>query len=147
MEALNAALIKLSNDLGDTHRAGANVLRQALFAPQPSVWAQVAGGSSRLCGVVLYSPVFSTVRGGAGAYVSDLWVDSSARGKGLGSALLKHAANRAASLWGCVFMRLAVYHHNTKARSLYEELGFEPAKDETVMVLAGQAFQQMRRQQ
>jgi ribosomal protein S18 acetylase RimI-like enzyme len=141
---MRAALQALSRDLGDPHRAGVEALRQSLFGPCPAVRAQVAGPATDLCGLVLFSPVFSTVGGGAGAYVSDLWVAPAARGHGLGTALLRAAAAHAAALWGCAFLRLAVHDDNPRARALYSGLGFEPSGGATVMVLAGDAFQDLR---
>jgi ribosomal protein S18 acetylase RimI-like enzyme len=150
LPALDRALRDLSRTLGDTHRAEIDTLERALFGPAPSVWAQVAPGldsADGLRGAVLFSPVFSTVRGAAGLYVSDLWVHEAGRGKGLGAALLSSAAARAAVLWGAEFLRLAVYDQNPRARALYDALGFEPATGETVMRLSGPAFQRLRSQQ
>ena len=42
-------------------------------------------------------------------------------------------------------MRLSVHDNNTRADTFYRNLGFEPVTGETVMVLKGQAFQNMRR--
>jgi ribosomal protein S18 acetylase RimI-like enzyme len=145
LTALDAALKNLSQDLGDPHRAGTDSLRKAVFGPAPSAWAQVMGGPQGLRGLALFSPVFSTARGGAGAYVSDLWVARSERGSGLGTALLQSAADRAATLWGAGYLRLAVHDHNSRARLFYQSLGFEPAEGETIMVLAGQSFRKIRR--
>ncbi|GGH41804.1 Ribosomal protein S18 acetylase RimI [Cribrihabitans marinus] len=144
LTAVESALMSLSRDLEDPYRAGTDALRQALFGAHPAAWAQIADSAAVPAGIVLFSPVFSTVRGGAGVYVSDLWVDSTERGDGMGPALLQSAAEKAAAIWGARFMRLAVYPDNMRARALYDELGFEPVEAETVMVLAGKAFQQMR---
>ncbi|WP_245306291.1 GNAT family N-acetyltransferase [Roseovarius aestuariivivens] len=145
LEALEAALRALGHDLGDPYRAGRDCLGQALFGATPSAFAQIAGDGPQLRGAVLFSPVFSTMRGGAGLYVSDLWVEAAARGSGLGRALLQSAVARADSLWNAGFLRLAVYGQNTRARQVYDALGFTPVAGETVMLLAGEAFQQMRR--
>ncbi len=144
LAALDGALRALSRDLGDPYHASVDSLGQALFGETPSAWAQIADGPAGPGGIALFSPVFSTVRGGAGVYVSDLWVSSAQRGNGLAPALLQSAAERAVGLWGAGFMRLAVYPDNRRASALYGKLGFEPVDAETVMVLTGQAFQNIR---
>ena len=139
------ALSALSRELGDPHTAGQRALERALFGASPSAWANVADGPDGIAGVVLFGPVFSTVRGGPGVFVSDLWVDAAARGNGIGRALLSSAAESGAALWGAGFMRLSVHDSNARAHDIYRDLGFEPITGETVMVLMGQAFQKIRR--
>ena len=88
-----------------------------------------------LRGAVLFSPVFSTIRGAPGLYVSDLWVSDEARGKGLGRGLLAAAADRAGGLWHADWMSLAVYHSSDASRRFYDRLGFKPDTAATVMKL------------
>jgi len=57
-------------------------------------------------------------------YVSDLWVDASARGKGLGSELLQRVAAKARER-GCTHVVLDVDAANMRAIAFYERLGFE----------------------
>jgi ribosomal protein S18 acetylase RimI-like enzyme len=57
-------------------------------------------------------------------YVSDLWVDPPARGRGLGTDLLRHAAEDAASR-ECTHLVLDVDTRNAAAIAFYERLGFE----------------------
>ena len=145
LAALDMALAALSRELGDPHRAGTRELGRALFGTPPSTWALVADGPDGVAGVALYAPIFSTVRGGAGIFVSDIWVDPEARGKGLGVALLHSAADSAATLWDAGFMRLSVYDDNAAARDFYDRLRFQPIGRETMMMLTGQEFQHLRR--
>ena len=142
--AVEAALKALAQDLTDPYRPGRARLRSALFGPTPSAHAQIAMGADGPVGLALFSPVFSTVRGGAGLFVSDLWVGGAARGQGLGRALLQSAAHRAEDLWDACFLRLAVYPDNMGAQAFYETLGFEPVPRELTMVLTGTAFQMLR---
>jgi ribosomal protein S18 acetylase RimI-like enzyme len=142
---LDAALARLSREIGDPHRTGVEELGRALFGTPVLAWSRVADGAQGLAGAVLFAPLFSTVRGGPGVFVSDLWVDPAYRGTGLGVALLGSAADHAGALWGAGFMRLSVHDENRRARDLYRRLGFDPVSGETTMVLAGQAFQQVRR--
>ncbi|MFW5655452.1 MAG: GNAT family N-acetyltransferase, partial [Roseicyclus sp.] len=102
--------------------------------------AGVAEGAADLSGAVLFSPCFSTMRGGPGLFVSDLWVAPDARRQRLGAALLGHAARAAQAEWGARFLRLMVYESNTEARAFYARAGFEAADGEIFLTLSGAAF-------
>ncbi|PWJ20287.1 GNAT family N-acetyltransferase [Jannaschia seohaensis] len=141
---LDAALRRLSEDIGDPHRADRAMLERALFGPRPSAVACIATAGEAAHGVTLFSPVFSTARGAAGLFVSDLWVAPEARGRGLGRALLRAAADEAADLWGAGFLRLIVHDHNEPARAFYDALGFESVTGETTLVLPGPALDSLR---
>jgi|GEM_PF-178133 len=133
---LHESLRALSHDLGDAHVAGVDELMQAAFGPAPVLRAQLAEiGPGPLWGVAVYSPAFSTTRGAAGAYVSDLWVSPRARGAGLGQRLLGAVAQDAALHWRAGFIRLTVYDDNPAAQRFYARLGFVPARGETVFTL------------
>jgi ribosomal protein S18 acetylase RimI-like enzyme len=56
-------------------------------------------------------------------WLEDLYVDESARGTGLGRALVRAALQRAAAR-GCRRMELDVNEQNTAALAFYEQLGF-----------------------
>ena len=90
------------------------------FLSAPSGRALLAGQGS----LALYSPVFSTVIGGAGAYVSDLRVAPDARATGLGRRLLAAVAADASERWGAIYLTLAVYDDSPGARAFYDRLGF-----------------------
>jgi len=143
-ERLNTGLAALSATLGDAHRVDASVLARACFGETPAAHALLAEDGKDLAGVALFSPVVSTARGGAGVYVSDLWVAEAARGRGVGARLLAAVAGRADSLWGARFLKLAVYHTSPRARAFYDGLGFHAATDETVMTLDGAPFAALR---
>ena len=132
---LNAALGQLSQDIGDAHAASDADLLHAGFGPFPVFRAQIAELDEAVTGAILYSPVFSTRLGGPGAFVSDLWVAEAQRGAGLGQTLLAHAAEAARSEWGAVYLKLAVYDDNKRARQFYERLGFAALDGETTLIL------------
>lgn len=138
--ALNAALAKLSASMGDTHRACDESLLKAGFGGWPVLAALLAERDGAVVGVAVFSPFYSTVRGMAGAYVSDLWVDDGLRGGGLGSRLLAQVRDEAAALWGAGFLRLGVYAGNQRARAFYDRLGFVHNPDETYLTLSGAAL-------
>lgn len=151
LPALDAALKNLAQDLGDPYLVGMDTLEHAIFGTKPSTWATVAesvgNAAGNLTGAALFTPTFSTARGGAGAYVSDLWVEEAARGNGIGVALLNAVADRARGLWGAGFLRLSVHDHNPRAQALYRSLGFVPMDGETGMVTRALPLQQMQRTQ
>lgn len=140
VERLDAALRRLSETIGDAHAATADTLRAAGFGSNPVFRAQIAEADGEIVGVALYSPVFSTIRGGAGIYVSDLWVGETARGSGLGARLLRAVARDAGAVWQARFLKLAVYDDNPRARTFYDRLGFVAAIGETVLTLGADQF-------
>jgi len=153
---LHAALQNLSNALSDVHRASVEDLVAHGFGEQAAFFALVADDASAVDtgaqdrhqpfhGVLLASPVFSTSRGGAGLYVSDLWVADTARGTGLGHRLLQSALTLAPSSWRIVFLKLAVHNHNTDARRFYDRLGFTGLPEESVLALSGEALESLRK--
>lgn len=141
---LNAALRRLSSDLGDRHRAGDEDVRRAGFGAAPSFTALLAERDGEIMGVALASPVFSTTRGAPGAFVSDLWVSETARGTGLGRRLLSAVAVMAEADWGAAYLKLSVYHDNTGARAVYDRLGFAPLEDETTMILGASELDRLK---
>ncbi len=127
---LAAALRALSAEMGDAHLAGDDTLARAGFGPHPVFRALLAGPPGDPCGAIVMSPFLSTTRGGAGAYVSDLWVAPGARGAGLGRRLLRAARDEAAALWGARVLRIGLHRDNARAAALYHRLGFRAGPGE-----------------
>lgn len=140
IDALDYALRQLSGDIGDDHKAGTADLAAAAFGKHPSFRAVIAEVDGKTAGVAMFSPLFSTTRGSAGIYVSDLWVGPAARGSGLGRRLLSAAMNEGRATWGADFIKLAVYHDNADAQAFYERLGFVESAGEHALTLSGDAL-------
>lgn len=140
---LNAALRRLSADLGDPHGADDAAIARALQGANPAARGMLALEGAGTVGAALYSPTFSTVRG-AGVYVSDLWVAPEARGGGLGRRLLGAVLRDAGETWGAVRLTLNVYHHSAAARAFYERLGFVPVESYTTMTLEQDAATRLK---
>lgn len=121
---LHTALQNLSETLGDSHRADVDGLNAVVFGPDPAIRAMVARIAGAMVGAVVFSPVYSTVLGMAGLYVSDLWVSDKDRGQGIGQALLAEAALWAQDLWQAGYMKLSVYDTSAGAQKFYDRLGF-----------------------
>ncbi|TYC60673.1 GNAT family N-acetyltransferase [Rhodobacterales bacterium] len=136
---LNDALTSLSEELGDRHGATAEDLLRHGFGPEAAFRALLAEeeATGAVVGAIVCSPVFSTTRAASGLYVSDLWVSTDARGKGLGKRLLSAAINHMPTGWSIGFLRLAVYESNPAARAVYDRLGFISNPGETWLTLAG----------
>jgi len=141
---LDRALRALSGDLGDTHRAHVEALRRAGFGPCPAFHAMLAIGRDTARGAVMFSPVFSTVRGMPGLYISDLWVSADARGSGLGRRLLAEASARAGALWGAGYLRLDVYNSSPDAIGFYRKLGLAPMEGQRTLALLDAGFAQLK---
>ncbi|GAB5460573.1 MULTISPECIES: GNAT family N-acetyltransferase [Hoeflea] len=144
---LNRALGQLSADMGDQHRAGDGDIARFCFGPAPVFHALLAvAQDGTVVGAVAYSPFFSTVYGGVGVYVSDLWVDAQTRGKRLGQRLLAAVRAEGIRMWDAQLMRLNVYHDNPKALAFYERIGFVPVSDTQYLTLSGEALESLGEQ-
>lgn len=150
---LDAALRQLSLEMGDEHRAGLSVLEASLFGNARCCAALLAtatqepesvGISGELpLGAAYFSPMFSTVTGGPGVYVSDLWVAPRMRGSGLGKRLLGAAIRAGRSKWNACFLRLATHDHNPRALAFYQHLGFGGRQGETQLFLSGSDLEKL----
>jgi GNAT superfamily N-acetyltransferase len=87
-------------------------------------------------GFALFFNNFSTWKGKPGLYLEDLFVRPSARGHGLGKALLTHLAKIAVAR-GCARMEWAVLDWNTPAIEFYKAAGAKPMDEWTTFRLTG----------
>ena len=141
---LDHALRLLASDLGDPYTTDTATLTAAVCGPSASCLALLATRDARPLAAVLAAPVFSTKQGGAGLFVSDLWVEETARGRGLARRLLAATLHEGMRRGMGRFLKLAVYHDNPGARDAYDRLGFSAHADETTMVLTGAALETLR---
>lgn len=139
--ALHAALAALSRHLGvaGKFRARPEDYARHGFGQQPLFRALIAEAGGETCGAATYFPEFSTLRGRAGVYLQDLWVEDARRGSGLGRRLLA-AVVREASGWGAAYMRLSAHATNPEAIAFYHRIGFESDEDEMSFVIDGDGF-------
>ena len=84
--------------------------------------------AGRAVGVAVCFPGYSTFQAAPLLNVHDLAVHESARGRGIGRALLAAVKEDAAAL-GCCRVTLEVYGDNSTARRLYERAGFRPTQE------------------
>jgi GNAT superfamily N-acetyltransferase len=97
-------------------------VRRDGFGDRPRFEALLAGKDGRADGLALFFHNYSTWEGRAGIYLEDLFVRESARGQGLGQALLQRLAGIAVER-DCKRLDLWVLHWNP-TREFYHRLGF-----------------------
>ena len=114
------------------------LLREALFGPDPAVFALMAedDGTGEVVGFALWFRNFSTWDGVAGIHLEDLFVRERFRRRGLARALLAALARH------CVeknYTRLswAVLEWNTDAIALYDAVGGRPLREWIAYRLSG----------
>ena len=123
-----AQIHRLIIDLATYERAADQVkvtpeqLRDALFGPQPAVYALVAEADGAVVGFALYFLNFSTWEGVHGIYLEDLYVPPEQRGIGLGKALLTALAEIAVSR-GYARVEWSVLDWNQPSIEFYRSLG------------------------
>lgn len=106
----------------DAVMASEDMLRRALFAFEPKVFAHVAEHDGALIGLALWFLNFSTWTGRHGVYLEDLYVDDAARGLGVGRALMKALAREAVTM-GHARLDWAVLDWNEEAKAFYRRVG------------------------
>ena len=133
------ALRALARDMADPYRMDDALLARVLTQGTSAVLAC----NPAPVGVALYTIFPSTTRGQIGAFVTDLWVDASQRGTGLGRTLLARVRDDVAARWGASFLRLNYYADNPGAAAFYARLGFTAKPSEIWVTLEGQALEQL----
>ena len=132
-----AAYEKLSHEVEVTaERLQASLFPSAGRADAECVLACV---DAEPAGFALCFPTYSTFVGKPGLYLEDLYVRPAFRGRGLGTALLKHMASLANNR-GCGRMEWAVLDWNQPAIDVYERLGARRLTDWTTCRLDGEAL-------
>ena len=99
-------------------------LRELLQRPELGLMLLARSGDSRACvGYALATFGYDIEFSGHDAFITELFIDSSSRSRGIGQALLE-AAVEALRARGVRAVHLMVRPENAKARALYEKHGF-----------------------
>lgn len=121
-------------------------IHEALFGPQPSVYAHVAeesgedGAAGQVVGVALWFRNFSTWDGVHGIYLEDLFVRPEHRGTGHGRALLAALAHECVER-GYTRLSWSVLDWNEPSIGFYRSLGAVAQDEWTTFRLSGPALQ------
>ena len=114
-------------------------LHTALFRPSPALFAHVAEQAGEVVGCALWFLNFSTWDGVHGIYLEDLYVRPTARGSGLGKALLAALAEECVRQ-GYTRLQWWVLDWNEPAIGFYESLGAVAMDEWTVYRVSGPAL-------
>src|SRR5262245_11798213 len=109
---------KLSHEVVATEA----LLREHLFGGRRVAEARIAEVGGQPMGYALFFRNFSAWLGRPGIYLEDIYVRPAARGKGVGTALLREVA-RVAVQRGCGRLEWAVLDWNESAIEFYERMG------------------------
>ena len=125
----------------DAVEATEQMLADALFGPAPVASCSVAvGPDGDVAGFALWYVTFSTWKGRPGLWLEDLFVRPTARGTGLGTALLQELA-RTCLERGYARFEWWVLDWNAPAIAFYRSLGAVPQADWTTFRVDGQALE------
>lgn len=102
-----------------------DLLRDALFGPQPAVEARIAVLGGEVAGYALFFHNFSSWRGKRGLFLEDLFVKPELRGRGIGKALFDEIRNIARER-NCARIEWIVIDWNQPAIDFYKSQGAEP---------------------
>jgi GNAT superfamily N-acetyltransferase len=139
------ALVKLVYELAEYERAPDEChltpeqLHLALFGSNPALFAHVAELDGEVVGCALWFRNFSTWDGVHGVYLEDLYVRPTARGTGLGKALLAALAEECVRN-GYTRLQWWVLNWNKPTIDFYHSIGAVPMDEWTVYRVSGQAL-------
>ncbi len=126
----------------DAVKATEAMLAAALFGAHPAAEAVIAKSDGVAVGHAIFFHNFSTWEGKRGLYLEDLYVTPSARGGGIGRALLRHLARLAVER-DCARFEWSVLDWNEGAIALYRSLGAKGLDDWTIQRLDGDALRRL----
>jgi GNAT superfamily N-acetyltransferase len=144
-------IVTLIRELAEYERlldqCGTNVemMHEALFGPKPHAEALVALAEGTICGTAIYFTNFSTFKCRPGLYLEDLYVRPSARGRGLGRAMLVELA-RIAVQRNYGRMEWSVLDWNEPAIGFYKSLGAVAMNEWTVFRVTDDALTNLAKQ-
>ena len=101
-----------------------------------AVWLADDGEGTAPFAYLFLTKVWSNELGGDLVFIDELWVARERRSRGVGTALVEHGI---ATTKGAVAFELEVTPGNTRARALYERLGFRPLRNASLRRVLGPA--------
>jgi len=125
--------------LADQVVAGEADFVRWLFGDTPAAEVVIAETGGAAVGFALFFTSFSTFLGRPGIYLEDLYVRPAHRGRGVGSALLRHLA-KVTRARGYGRLEWSVLDWNTEAIGFYLRLGAVAMTEWSVYRLTGDAL-------
>lgn len=141
----SALIFTLVRELADYEKLTGEVtatedqIVDALFAPKPRLFCDLAEWNGEPAGFAVWFLNFSTFRGRHGIYLEDIFVRPAYRRRGIGKALLKRLAKRCVDE-GYARFEWAVLDWNTPAIEFYRSLGAEVLGDWRICRVSGDAL-------
>jgi GNAT superfamily N-acetyltransferase len=114
-------------------------LHAALFGPHPAPHALLAEHDEAPIGLALFYYTFNTFKARRGIFLEDLFVEPDHRGQGIGLALMRALAQRAAAE-GCTRIEWRVLNWNQPSIDFYQRIGAEQITDWQTRQLGGEAL-------
>ena len=141
-------ILELIKDLAEyEHLSGEVVateelLEVTLFGLNSPAEVQIAFDKKQTLGFALYFRTFSTFLGRPGIYLEDLYVRESARGKGVGKALLRRTAQRTMEIGGGR-LEWSVLNWNEPSIKFYQKMGASPLNEWTIFRVTGEKLEKL----
>jgi GNAT superfamily N-acetyltransferase len=142
-------IVQFIKDLADYERephaaivTEKDILRDGFSAEDRKFWVLIAEWNAEPVGFAFYFFNYSTWLGRPGLYLEDLFVRPSARGKGIGKALLARLAQIAIEK-NCYGMRWQVLDWNQPAIDFYDSLGGHTMKEWLTVRLMGEPLKKL----
>lgn len=123
LDALFVMVQGLARHHGDTHLVTLAALQRDLFGPVAWFHTLVAEDTDQVIGYAALLPLARLHLGQRGMDLHHLFVDQSARGRGIGQALVAAARQHAIHL-GCSYFTVGASAENITAHKFYRHLGF-----------------------
>ncbi|HEY8214762.1 MAG TPA: GNAT family N-acetyltransferase [Methylocystis sp.] len=127
---------KLSHEV----EASEDMLTDALFAPSPRVFCDIAESDGAPAGFALWFYTFSSFRGRHGLWLEDIFVRPQFRGGGIGKALLAHLARRCVEE-GLGRFEWSVLDWNAPSIAFYEAQGAKLMHEWKICRMTGPALE------
>ena len=139
--ATMCAALSAEEGLGATSHFTAAAFRRDGFGPAPAFACLIAEIDGAPVGYALHCPDYDTDRLCRSVYLADLYVESAARGQGVGRALMAATA-AAGRVQGARLMMWSVLRSNERARRFYATIGRE-IDDQLEMVVMRERFDRL----
>ncbi|WP_374679336.1 MULTISPECIES: GNAT family N-acetyltransferase [Microbacterium] len=121
-----------------------SALREALFGPEPRVFAHVVERDGEIAGIAIWFLTYSTWTGRHGIWLEDLYVAEEHRGRGYGLGLIAQLA-AVCTERGYSRLEWTVLDWNEPSVAFYRSLGAEPLAEWTSQRLTGDALAALSR--